>query len=286
MELAAMEEACSAGKKMDVFLDKQGKWRKKIARDGSCLFRAVADHVYHYQARHVEIREQVVKYLREHAEEYKPFVETEMVRWDLYLYDMEDCKTWGSEVEINIIKELYGLKFCIFREIPEPVVDAAYEQPIVENGQQSIRPNHIEVVYAGENHYDLVLSNDYRDLAACMQGILYDLLFTTLNVPKPAGLAKGAGYINAEYNQWQVAHRHTWKKHQTVEAIYPGDGEWYTAKILDVFDGTKYKVDFVGYNDIHTVPFKNVRSGRVVPVSPSGFVCEVCIVVCCAVYLI
>jgi hypothetical protein len=30
---------------MDVYLESEGLWKKRIARDGSCLFRAVAEQV-------------------------------------------------------------------------------------------------------------------------------------------------------------------------------------------------------------------------------------------------
>ena len=33
---------------MDVYLETQGLWKKRIARDGSCLFRAVAEQVFNY----------------------------------------------------------------------------------------------------------------------------------------------------------------------------------------------------------------------------------------------
>ena len=222
----------SPPRSQDVYLAKNGKWRKLIARDGSCLFRAVADHVFHHQGRHVEIRERVVDHLRNNPEEYKVFVETEKVPWDLYLFDMADPKTWGSQVEISIISKLYGLNFTIYREQPEPGIDHVYGSPIVESehSKKSIRPDHIEVCYASNTHYDLVVSNTYRDLATCMQGIIYDLLFTTLHVPKPPGLEKGETYINAEFETWRLANRTRWKRDQKVEAKYPGDGKFQTAR--------------------------------------------------------
>ena len=33
---------------MDSYLDTLGLWKKRIARDGSCLFRAVAEQVTHF----------------------------------------------------------------------------------------------------------------------------------------------------------------------------------------------------------------------------------------------
>lgn len=223
-------------------------------------------------SRHIEIRNAVVKHLEENPDEYRHFVETEKVRWDLYLSDMKDPKTWGSQVEISIISKLYSLNFTIYREQPEPTVDMVYGGPIdeSEHSKKSIRPSHIEVCYAGNNHYDLVVCHRYRDLATCMQGIIYDLLFTTLQVPKPPGLEKGETYINAEFETWRLANRTRWKQHQMVEARYPYDGQWYTAKVVGTprKDGDPYSVEFVGYNEgAYDVKVAHIRSDRV----PEGF---------------
>uniref|UniRef100_A0A9L0SZZ0 ubiquitinyl hydrolase 1 n=1 Tax=Equus caballus TaxID=9796 RepID=A0A9L0SZZ0_HORSE len=56
---------------MDAYLRKLGLYRKLVAKDGSCLFRAVAEQVLHSQSRHVEVRMACIHYLRENREKFE-----------------------------------------------------------------------------------------------------------------------------------------------------------------------------------------------------------------------
>ena len=62
------------------------------------------------------------------------------MNWDLYLHDMRHNKAWGGNVEINALSQIYGMQFCIFRELPAPSVDGQYASFIKEDaGGASIR---------------------------------------------------------------------------------------------------------------------------------------------------
>ena len=45
-----------------------------IPGDGNCLFRAFSDQLYGEDARHAEIRADVVDYMRAHREDFEPFL--------------------------------------------------------------------------------------------------------------------------------------------------------------------------------------------------------------------
>ena len=60
-----------AAASMDCYLRSQGLYRKKVAKDGSCLFRAVAEQVLHSQSRHIDVRMACVDYLRKHREKFE-----------------------------------------------------------------------------------------------------------------------------------------------------------------------------------------------------------------------
>ncbi|KAL7859084.1 hypothetical protein SRHO_G00142310, partial [Serrasalmus rhombeus] len=51
-------------KLMDEYLKANGLYRRKIAKDGSCLFRAVAEQVLRCQGLHTKVRAECVKFLR------------------------------------------------------------------------------------------------------------------------------------------------------------------------------------------------------------------------------
>ncbi|CAJ0929805.1 unnamed protein product [Ranitomeya imitator] len=58
---------------MDSYLRAHGLYRKKIAKDGSCLFRAVAEQILHSQASHLEIRRSCIQYLSDNRAHFESF---------------------------------------------------------------------------------------------------------------------------------------------------------------------------------------------------------------------
>ncbi|KAF3837497.1 hypothetical protein F7725_004961 [Dissostichus mawsoni] len=78
-------EEKGAEKLMDDYLKSIGLHRKKIAKDGSCLFRAVAEQ----------------------------FIEGD---FEEYLFKLQDPQQWVGEVEINALAVMYKRDFLIFQE--------------------------------------------------------------------------------------------------------------------------------------------------------------------------
>lgn len=63
-------------------------------------------------------------------------------------------------------------------------IDKEFEPPAVEEDTGPLfRRNHIEVCYAGNNHYDIALPLRYRDTAEWVQGLVYDLVNAALKLP-------------------------------------------------------------------------------------------------------
>ncbi|XP_038594024.1 OTU domain-containing protein 4-like [Micropterus salmoides] len=84
-------EERGAEKLMDDYLKSIGLHRKKIAKDGSCLFRAVAEQVLHCQSLHTEVRAKCVEFLKQNRESYEAFIEGD---FEDYLYKLQDPQQW------------------------------------------------------------------------------------------------------------------------------------------------------------------------------------------------
>uniref|UniRef100_A0A667WQ86 ubiquitinyl hydrolase 1 n=1 Tax=Myripristis murdjan TaxID=586833 RepID=A0A667WQ86_9TELE len=93
-------EEKGAEKCMDDYLKSIGLQRKKIAKDGSCLFRAVAEQVLHSQSLHTKVRAKCVEFLKHNRESYEAFVEG---NFEEYLCKLQDPQHWVGEVEINAL---------------------------------------------------------------------------------------------------------------------------------------------------------------------------------------
>ncbi|KAM9426770.1 LOW QUALITY PROTEIN: OTU domain-containing protein 4 [Pholidichthys leucotaenia] len=151
-----------AEKLMDDYLKSIGLHRKKIAKDGSCLFRAVAEQVLHCQNLHTKVRENCVEYLRKNRHDYEAFIEGD---FDDYLLKLQDPQQWVGEVEINALAAMYKRDFLI--EPGKPAVNITDKKL---QGQ-------VFLCFMNGNHYDSVYPINHIKNAAICQSILYELLY-------------------------------------------------------------------------------------------------------------
>ncbi|XP_072552988.1 OTU domain-containing protein 4 [Salminus brasiliensis] len=151
-------------KLMDEYLKANGLYRRRIAKDGSCLFRAVAEQVLHCQGLHTKVRAECVKYLRQNRELYESFIEGD---FEEYLQRLQDPQSWVGQVEITALAVLYKHDFIIYQNPGEPPVN------ITENGY----PDKVQLCFLNGNHYDSVYPVSFAKNAAMCQSILYELLY-------------------------------------------------------------------------------------------------------------
>ncbi|XP_036095800.1 OTU domain-containing protein 4 isoform X1 [Molossus molossus] len=149
---------------MDAYLRKLGLYRKLVAKDGSCLFRAVAEQVLHSQSRHVEVRMACIHYLRENREKFEAFIEGS---FEDYLKRLENPQEWVGQVEISALSLMYRKDFVIYRE---PNVSPSQ---VTENNF----PEKVLLCFSNGNHYDIVYPIKYKESSAVCQSLLYELLY-------------------------------------------------------------------------------------------------------------
>ncbi|KAM9834092.1 OTU domain-containing protein 4 isoform 1-T1 [Syngnathus typhle] len=150
---------------MDDYLASIGLHRKRVAKDGSCLFRAVAEQVLHSQSLHLQVRTQCVCFLKQHRESYEAFIEGD---FEEYLQRLQDPQQWAGEVEMNALAVMFKRDFVIFQEPSKSPVD------ITGNKFKE----KIQLIFLNGNHYDSVYPIGHIKNAALCQSILYELLYT------------------------------------------------------------------------------------------------------------
>ncbi|KAG7233361.1 hypothetical protein INR49_007090 [Caranx melampygus] len=156
-----------AEKQMDDYLQSIGFHRKKIAKDGSCLFRAVAEQVLHSQSLHTEVRAKCVQFLKKNRETYEAFIEGD---FQDYLCKLQDPQQWVGEVEINALAVMYKRDFLIFQEPGKPPVKITNN-----NFKEQVR-----LCFLNGNHYDSVYPIGHIRSAALCQSVLYELLYDSV----------------------------------------------------------------------------------------------------------
>ncbi|XP_035005329.2 LOW QUALITY PROTEIN: OTU domain-containing protein 4 [Hippoglossus stenolepis] len=157
-------EERGAEKLMDDYLRSIGFHRKRIAKDGSCLFRAVAEQVLHCQSLHTKVRSKCVEFLKQNRENYEAFIEGD---FEQYLCKLQDPQQWVGEVEINALAAIYKKDFQIYQEPGKPPVN------ITDNNFK----DKVRLCFLNGNHYDSVYPTSRIKNAALCQSIVYEMMY-------------------------------------------------------------------------------------------------------------
>ncbi|XP_068163687.1 OTU domain-containing protein 4 [Antennarius striatus] len=164
MDGGGSPEERGAERLMDDYLKSIGLHRKRVAKDGSCLFRVVAEQVLHCQSLHTVVRAKCVAFLRRNREQYEAFVEGDFTE---YVDKLQDPQQWVGEVEINALAVMYRRDFLIFQEPGKPAVN------ITGNNFKE----KVLLCFLNGNHYDSVYPICRLESAALCQSVLYELLY-------------------------------------------------------------------------------------------------------------
>eukprot|EP00795_Rhopilema_esculentum_P000597 gene597-10289_t len=149
---------------MDQYLQSIGLYRKPVAKDGSCLFRAVAEKVYLTQARHLDVRRECIQFMKSNSELFRAFVPGS---FEHHLFDLQNPKEWAGQVEITALSMLYKHDFIVYQEVNQP------PQYVTANGYK----DKIELCFSNGNHYDFIYPKSFKENAAVVQSMLYSHLY-------------------------------------------------------------------------------------------------------------
>lgn len=159
---------------IDDFLASQGLTRKIIAKDGSCLFRAVAEQVFHTQALHNDVRQACIRFMERNSEHFEPFVEGP---FDHHLFKLQNAKEWAGQVEISALSLMYKRDFIIYQDPGKP------PNNVTQNGY----PDKVLLCFSNNNHYDSIFTKKYQSSLAVCQSIVYEILYKRVfNIAKEA----------------------------------------------------------------------------------------------------
>ncbi|CAF0766594.1 unnamed protein product [Adineta ricciae] len=131
---------------IDEQLSKLGLELRSIPSDGNCLFASIVDQTSGLSVR--QLRETVAKYLREHREEYEPFIDTD---YDVYCDKLSKENVWGGQIELQVCATIL--------ERPIEVIQGGGNEPIRINHSSSKSPiiiTYHRYLYANGEHYNML----------------------------------------------------------------------------------------------------------------------------------
>ena len=85
---------------------------KQVPGDGNCLFRALTDQLYGNSNDHLLHRTQVVSYMRQHRDDFEPFVEDD-ISFDAHLSSLAENGTFAGNDSIVAFARKHNLTVVI-----------------------------------------------------------------------------------------------------------------------------------------------------------------------------
>ena len=117
------------------------------------MFRAVSDQVYGTDKYYQLLREKCMDYLVILRKFFEPYIDED---FDEYIKYKRKDKTWGDDVELEALSEIYNRPIEIYKDSNKPIKtfhEKIYEQD--DNNNYSITP--IRLSYHKKNHYNSIV---------------------------------------------------------------------------------------------------------------------------------
>lgn len=149
---------------IDQYLEREGYYRKHVARDASSLFRTFSEQVFDVQMYHEKVRNDCISWMLKNSEEYKKKIHGD---FDNYLSEMIKPYSYGTLIELNALAHAYCRNVILF----EPynlgtwyVKDDKYQEAVM-------------VFFSHEKHFDSIFPTTFIQQAAYCQALVYEILY-------------------------------------------------------------------------------------------------------------
>ena len=129
----------------------------KVNDDGNCLFSAFAHQIYGDASFHALVREKCCDYMALYRERFTAFIDTEenYLNFSHYLDNMRTLRTWGGNLEITALSELYQRPVEVYAQQTTP--RTTFSDSV--NYDNDLPP--IRVSFKNGNHYDSIVSEGH-----------------------------------------------------------------------------------------------------------------------------
>ncbi|KAL1491724.1 hypothetical protein ABEB36_012279 [Hypothenemus hampei] len=152
---------------VDNWLDSLELYRKSVAHDETCLFRAVSEQLFDCQVFHERVRKECIDYGKTHHSEFSNFI-PDKSEWEEHLNLLEKHMTICGDIEINLISRNYE----------RDVIVACANQQTVNNVTKRYHINDpLMLCLLDVDHYDAVYRKGHIDNAGFCQATVYKVLY-------------------------------------------------------------------------------------------------------------
>ena len=137
---------------------------REVKGDGNCLFRAVSDQVYGTDQYYELIREKCMDYLVIMRKFFEPYIGED---FDDYIKEKRKDKTWGDDIEIEALSEIYNRPIEIYKGSNKPLKsfhENKYFSQYDTNTNINFSLHPIRLSYHNKNHYNSIIPLETDDV--------------------------------------------------------------------------------------------------------------------------
>jgi len=132
-----------------------GLHRYRIIPDGNCLYRSMAQALCNNQEQHMQLRKEVVRFLRKNLNRFKTYIEGDPAA---YLRETSQENEWGGYLEILAFTELFDMNIII---VLGGCTDNKKVQVTCHHFSGDVTPKEtVWLSWLSNGHYDLIV--DYK----------------------------------------------------------------------------------------------------------------------------
>ncbi|XP_060525117.1 putative bifunctional UDP-N-acetylglucosamine transferase and deubiquitinase ALG13 isoform X2 [Cylas formicarius] len=184
---------------VDNWLDELGFYRKNVAYDETCFFRAVSEQIFHCQIFHEKVRKQCIEYGRKNYLKFSDLMESEQA-WDNHLDMLEKHMVVCGNIEIHIISKMFERDVMLFH---------AQQQNVYNVTKQNIANLPLMLCLMDDDHYDAVYRKEHISNTGFCQSIVYKILYQEVfKIPNIDDIVGGMLYEKAPViNQLELEER-------------------------------------------------------------------------------
>lgn len=121
--------------------------------DGNCLFRSIADQMTGNQELHLAFRKRIMKYIEEHGDHFRLFMEDDE-SFEAYMTRMSEDGEWGGHQELYAASQCLNVNITVYQlNAPSYILPANIEGKTAKDAKP---PKNIRISYHGDCHYNSV----------------------------------------------------------------------------------------------------------------------------------
>jgi OTU domain-containing protein 6 len=145
----------------------------EVESDGHCLYRAVCHQVKQVDQQsnldYLKLRKQVASYMRQHIDDFLPFMETENgdlmddVQYENYCKKIESSSEWGGQLELKAITHILQKPIKIYQSTQPIVMGEEFLQEQQENEQALTVSFHRSYYSLGEHYNSIIPATEDDD---------------------------------------------------------------------------------------------------------------------------